>query len=51
MLWERFLKTGKIADYLAYKHFSEDAQDVYVGLLSDKGNACGREQQKDIRSH
>ncbi len=51
MLWERFMQTGKIEDYLKYKHSSEELGDVYFKLLRDKRNACGRKQQEDIRSH
>lgn len=44
MLWERFLKTGKIADYLRYRRSSEVVEDDNTKRSDNKGGSQRREQ-------
>ena len=44
MLWEKFMKTGKIKDYLEYKHSSEDDINANAELPGDKRRTDRRKQ-------
>lgn len=44
MLWERFMLTGRIVDYLRYKHSSEAVENDNAKVLDNKRRAGRREQ-------
>lgn len=44
MLWEIFLSTGKIEDYLEYKRSAEAEQNADIERLDNTRRAKGRKQ-------
>lgn len=46
--WDRFMVTGKVEDYLRYKHRNEAAEDLQTEKLEETSEA-GKEKRESDR--
>ena len=50
-LFDKFMQTGRISDYLRYRNCLEEAQHDDPERFGHKGGNTGRDQQDDLYPH